>query len=47
MYIYVYIQEKMKMVKFYLYKVNGELFSRDITDSGIVLSREGDKQNFA
>ena len=30
-----------------MYKVNGELFSCDITDSGIVLSREGDIQNFA
>ena len=29
------------------YKVNGELFSSDITDSGIVPSREGDIQNFA
>ena len=31
----------------YLYKVNGELFSCDITNSGIVPSREGDIQNFA
>ena len=30
-----------------MYKVNEELFSCDITDSGIVLSREGDVQNFA
>ena len=30
-----------------MYKVNGELFSCDITDSGIVPSREGDIQNFA
>ena len=30
-----------------MYKVNGELFSCDITDSGRVPSREGDKQNFA
>ena len=30
-----------------MYKVNGELFSSDITDSGIVLSREGNVQNFA
>ena len=30
-----------------MYKVNGELFSCDITDSGIVQSREGDNQNFA
>ena len=30
-----------------MYKVNGELFSYDITDSGIVPSREGDLQNFA
>ena len=30
-----------------MYKVIGELFSCDITDSGIVLSREGDIQNFA
>ena len=29
-----------------MYKVNGELFSCDITDSGIVPAREGDKQNF-
>ena len=30
-----------------MYKVNGELFSCDITDSGIVPSRGGDIQNFA
>ena len=30
-----------------MYKVNGELFSCDITDSGRVSSREGDIQNFA
>ena len=36
------IQEEKK-VKFY---VNGELFSCDITNSGIVPSREGDIQNF-
>ena len=30
-----------------MYKVNGELFTCDITDSGIVPSREGDIQNFA
>ena len=30
-----------------MYKVNGELFSCDITDSGIVPSRGGDMQNFA
>ena len=30
-----------------MYNVNGELFSCDITDSGRVLSREGDIQNFA
>ena len=30
-----------------MYKINGELFSCDITDSGIVPSREGDIQNFA
>ena len=30
-----------------MYKVNGELFSCDITDSGIIPSREGDIQNFA
>ena len=30
-----------------MYKVNGELFSCDITDSGTVPSREGDIQNFA
>ena len=30
-----------------MHKVNGELFSCDITDSGIVPSREGDIQNFA
>ena len=30
-----------------MYKVNGELFSCDITDYGIVPSREGDIQNFA
>ena len=29
-----------------MYKVNGELFSCDITDSGRVPSREGDIQNF-
>ena len=29
-----------------MYKVNGELFSYDITDSGRVPSRGGDKQNF-
>ena len=34
------IQEKM-------YKVNGEFFSCNITDSGIVPTREGDIQNFA
>ena len=28
-----------------MYKVNGELFSCDITDSGIAPSREGDIQN--
>ena len=31
----------------YMYNVNGELFSCDITDSGRVPSREGDIQNFA
>ena len=30
-----------------MYKVNGELFSCDITDCGIIPSREGDIQNFA
>ena len=30
-----------------MYKVNGDLFSFDIIDSGIVPSREGDIQNFA
>ena len=30
-----------------MYKVNGELFSYDITDSGRVLSREDDMQTFA
>ena len=30
-----------------MYKVSGELSSCDITDSGIVPSREGDIQNFA
>ena len=30
-----------------MYKVNGELFSCGITDSGRVPSREGDIQNFA
>ena len=30
-----------------MYKVNGELFSCDITDSAIVPSREGDIQNSA
>ena len=30
-----------------VYKVNGELFSCDITDSGTVPSREGDIQTFA
>ena len=30
-----------------MYKVKIELFSCDITDSGIVPSREGDIQNFA
>ena len=30
-----------------MYKVNGELFSCDITDSGRVPSREGDIQNLA
>ena len=30
-----------------MYKVNGELFSCDITDFVIVLSREGGIQNFA
>ena len=30
-----------------MYKVNEGLFSCDITDSGIVPSREGDIQNFA
>ena len=30
-----------------MYKVNGELFSCDITVSGIVPFREGDIQNFA
>ena len=39
------IQENLKILKFY--KVSGELFSCDITDSGIVLSREGEIQNFA
>ena len=29
-----------------MYKVNGELFSCGITDSGRVPSREGDIQNF-
>ena len=29
-----------------MYKVNGELFSCDITDSGRVPAREGDIQNF-
>ena len=43
------IQEKIYIVNFYMYmyKVNGELFSCDITNSGIVPSREGDIQNFA
>ena len=40
------IHENIKIVKFYD-KVNGELFSCDITDSGRVPSREGDIQNFA
>ena len=31
----------------FMYKVNGELFSCDITDSGRVPSKEGDIQNFA
>ena len=30
-----------------MYKVNGELLSCDITDSGIVRSREGDMLKFA
>ena len=30
-----------------MYKVNGELFSCDVTDSGIVPSGEGDIQSFA
>ena len=30
-----------------MYKVNGELFSCDITDSGRVLSRKGNIENFA
>ena len=30
-----------------MYKVNGDLFSCEITDSGIVMSREGDIQNLA
>ena len=30
-----------------MYKVNGELFSCDITYSGIVPSREGDIQSLA
>ena len=37
-------------ILYFMYKVNGELktiFSCDITDSGIVPSREGDIQNFA
>ena len=29
-----------------MYKVNGELFCCDITDSGTVLTREGDIPNF-
>ena len=37
---------RKKIVKFYV-QVNGELFSCDITDSGIVPSREGDIQNIA
>ena len=37
---YCYPRKKM-------YKVNEELFSCDITDSGIVPSREGDIQNVA
>ena len=42
------IQEKIKIVKKKIYvKVNGELFSCDIKDSGRVPSREGDVQNFA
>ena len=40
------IQEEEKIVKFYVQSQWG-LFSCDITDSGIVPSREGDTQNFA
>ena len=38
---------KLKKLWSSMYKVNGELFSCDITDSGRVPSREGDLQNFA
>ena len=30
-----------------MYKVNGELFSCDVTDYGRIPSREGNLQNFA
>ena len=40
------IQENLTIVKFH-YKVNGELFSCDITDSGKVPSSEGNIHNFS
>ena len=43
---YWYPRKIEKLWKF-MYKVNGELFSRGITYSGRVLSREGGIQNFA
>ena len=38
---------ELDQLEFCVYKVNGELLSCDITDSGIFLSRGGDIQNFA
>ena len=39
-------KKKTKIVKLYVQNFNGELSCCDITYSGIVLSREGDIQNF-
>ena len=45
---YWYPRKKKKKKWNSMYKANGELFScYDITESGIVPSREGDIQNFA
>ena len=43
--LHYWYPRKIKKLRNFMYKVNGELFSCDITDSGRVPSREGDIQN--